>query len=133
MSLPLGPVYSENTIVGWVSKTHHVRCATAREVRPLILANHYSKTVTSSYLHLEVLDAGGVVVEALQFGAALNPKSGGNILPGVSNEGWCELNRMWIADSQPRNTESHVISLACKIIHKKYPGKKFVQSFADER
>ncbi|MDR1946539.1 MAG: hypothetical protein LBQ51_05165 [Desulfovibrio sp.] len=44
-----------------------------------------------------------------------------------------ELNRMWLSDSAPRNSESRAISYAIKYIRRACPSVAWIQSFADER
>ena len=47
--------------------------------------------------------------------------------------GYLELNRMWLDDVCPRNTESQAISYAVKYIRRACPTVAWIQSFADER
>jgi hypothetical protein len=99
----------------------------------LIIENHYSKTVcNNSYIHLGVY-GGTELLGVLQFGYALNPASGKIIVPDTKNDEYLELNRMWLHDNLPRNSESMAISYAIKIIRSKYRKIRFIQSFADER
>lgn len=44
-----------------------------------------------------------------------------------------ELNRMWLSDEAPRNSESRAISYAIKYIRRACPTVAWIQSFADER
>lgn len=44
-----------------------------------------------------------------------------------------ELNRMWLDDIAPRNSESRALSYAFKYIKRACPRVAWVQSFADER
>lgn len=46
---------------------------------------------------------------------------------------YLELNRMWLDDIAPKNSESKAISYSIKFIKRKYPDIKWIQSFADER
>jgi hypothetical protein len=46
---------------------------------------------------------------------------------------YLELNRMWLDDACPRNTESQAISFAVKYIRRACPTVAWIQSFADER
>ena len=46
---------------------------------------------------------------------------------------YLELNRMWLDDVAPRNSESRALSYAIKVIRASYPKIKWIQSFADER
>lgn len=69
----------------------------------------------------------------LQLGYALNPASAGKIVEGTVQGEYLELNRMWLADVCPRNSESMAISYAVKYIRRASPSVGWIQSFADER
>lgn len=99
----------------------------------IIKRNHYSgRVVQNSYIHLGVFFH-TELVGALQFGYAMNPASGRNIVTGTGNREYLELNRMWLSDVVPRNGESMAISFSMKFIKLAYPAVHWVQSFADER
>ena len=120
-------------IVGYGSAEFYLREISRSVANKLILENHYSHKITNhSRIHLGVYMS-GVLVGALQFGYAMNPASGANIVPGTANDGYLELNRMWLDDVAPRNSESMAISYAIKYIKKREPQVKWIQSFADER
>lgn len=99
----------------------------------IIRRHHYShKIVANAYVHL------GVFIDAelygvLQFGYAMNPASGGGVVEGTANDGYLELNRMWLDDFAPRNSESRAIGLAIRYIRRAWPKVRWIQSFADER
>jgi adenine modification enzyme len=121
------------TAVGFGDERYQVRVIPRAQAVATIIAHHYSgRIVNNSYVHLGVfLD--GAYVGALQFGYALNPNSGGRVVPGTPNRGYLELNRMWIADSVPRNGETMALAFAVRYIRTAYPGVAWIQSFADER
>ena len=99
----------------------------------IIAANHYSRSaVWSSSVHLGVY-ADEQIIGALQFGPAMNPASGANIVRGTEPDQWLELNRMWLADTRPDNTASRAIRYALTLIRRRRPRLSWVQSFADER
>lgn len=100
----------------------------------MIIANHYSGCiVNNSYIHLGVW-TGGVLRGALQFGYALNPVAGAQkFVAGTQVDQYLELNRMWLDDVAPRNSESRALSYAFKFIKRACPRVAWVQSFADER
>ncbi|EHN3638069.1 protein mom, partial [Escherichia coli] len=77
--------------------------------------------------------SGRDLVGVLQWGYALNPNSGRRVVLETDNRGYMELNRMWLHDDMPRNSESRAISYALKTIRLLYPSVEWVQSFADER
>ena len=98
----------------------------------LTLLNLVAFIVNNSYIHLGVYyrdNFAGV----LQFGYALNPACAGKIVEGTVQGEYLELNRMWLADVCPRNSESMAISYAVKYIRRASPSVAWIQSFADER
>jgi len=98
-----------------------------------ILAHHYSgRVVQNSYIHLGVFLA-GKMLGVLQFGYALNPRCAGAIVAGTEVTQYLELNRMWLSDEAPRNSESRAISYCIKYIRRVCPQVAWIQSFADER
>lgn len=128
-----GIIEDEGKTVGYGCRELYVATIESWLARDIIKLHHYSGTfVNNSYFHLGVF-AGRHLVGVLQFGYALNPGSGSRVVAGTGNREYMELNRMWIRDSQPRNTESRVISYALKLVKILYPGVRWVQSFADER
>jgi hypothetical protein len=63
----------------------------------------------------------------------MNPASGSSIVPGLTGDRWLELNRMWLHDDAPRNSESRALSYSVKVLRRLVPGLAMLQSFADER
>jgi len=55
------------------------------------------------------------------------------IVAETARDEYLELNRMWLADALPRNSESRAVSFAIKHIKRRYPKVAWIQSFADER
>ena len=105
----------------------------ARLSRETIIKHHYShRTVNNAYLHLGVYYQGqfaGVLV----LGYMLNPARAGKVVAGTVQGQYLELNRMWLDDAAPRNSESRAISYAIKYIRRAMPTVAWIQSFADER
>jgi adenine modification enzyme len=99
----------------------------------IIKANHYSGKVfgLSSEHHGVYID--GALVGILQWGPGMNPASGGGVVEGTPAGAWLELNRMWLDDVAPRNSESRAISYSVKLLKRTRPRVEWVQSFADER
>lgn len=98
-----------------------------------IIANHYSRRVYSaSTLHLGVF-VGGRFEGVLQYGYAMNPASAGSVVTGTLMSEYLELNRMWLADAAPRNSESRALAYSIRLIRRIRPTVKWIQSFADER
>ncbi|MDR1686834.1 MAG: hypothetical protein LBR82_10460, partial [Desulfovibrio sp.] len=57
----------------------------------------------------------------------------GKIVTGTRQGQYLELNRMWLTDAAPRNSESRAISYAIKYTRRACPSVAWIQSFADER
>lgn len=120
-------------IVGYGSPELRVETISCWLARTIICAKHYSKRiVNNSYLHLGIF-SGRELVGVMQWGYALNPNSGARVVIGTGNREYMELNRLWLHDKMPRNSESRAISYALKAIKQLYPPVQWVQSFADER
>lgn len=99
----------------------------------IIIANHYSGRVyRGTTLHLGVWIA-GELLGVLQFGYAMNPASAGSVVTGTGMTEYLELNRMWLDDRAPRNSESRALGAAIRLIRRVRPAVKWIQSFADER
>lgn len=100
----------------------------------IIKKNHYSgKVYNGTYIHLGVF-IDEELVGVLQYGYAMNPASCGSVVEGTQKDEYLELNRMWLDDKAPRNSESKAIGYSIKYIKNRFKGKiKWIQSFADER
>lgn len=95
--------------------------------------NHYSGTICStSRIHLGLF-VDGEFVGVAQFGCMMNPHATERIVRDTHWKDALELNRLWVHDKAPRNTESRFISYCIKFIRKVEPNAKWIQSFADER
>lgn len=128
-----GSLFGSKAVVGFSNGKLYVKEIDRDLANEIIEKNHYShKFYNNSYIHLGVwID--NVMVGVLQYGHAMNPSSGGKIVKGTKNDQYVELNRMWLSDIAPRNSESMAISCSIKYIKNKYPLIKWIQSFADER
>lgn len=108
-------------VVGFGKRGFYVAAIPAQKARETILRHHYSQSiVNNSYIHLGAFyrdNFAGV----LQFGYALNPACAGKIVEGTVQGEYLELNRMWLADVCPRNSESMAISYAVKYIRRASP------------
>lgn len=134
IELKKGFIIDENKLVaGFGNRDFYVIQITAKMARQVIMQNHYSHTaVNNSFVHLG-LYLGGVLEGVLQFGYALNPVRIGHIVKDTVVGEYLELNRMWLSDNAPRNSESKAVSYAIKYIKKVIPSIAWIQSFADER
>ncbi|WP_315707416.1 protein mom [Brenneria uluponensis] len=129
---PVPVIYAGET-VGFGCSDLHVAKIPVWLARLVICNFHYSKrVVNNSYLHLGIF-CGRDLVGVMQWGYAMNPSSASKIVTGTGNKQYMELNRLWVHDRMPRNTESRSISYALKTIKLLYPAVEWVQTFADER
>jgi hypothetical protein len=128
-----GYIMGETGPQGFGCEAFYVAQIPCREAWAIITAFHYSgRFVNNSYLHLGVY-IDGAMEGVLQFGYMLQPAQAGKVVAGTVQGQYMELNRMWLADSAPRNSESRAISCAIKYIRRACPSVAWIQSFADER
>ena len=119
--------------VGFGDATFFVGLLDRHVANDIIIANHYSRRVyRASTLHLGVW-IGGELLGVLQYGFAMNPASAGSVVTGTLMTEYLELNRMWLADAAPRNSESRALAFSIRLIRRARPAVKWIQSFADER
>ncbi len=132
-SMEKGYIAGSLAVAGFGSRDYYVAAIPAALAREIVTRHHYShRVVNNSYVHLGVYyrrNLAGV----LSFGYALNPARAGKVVEGTGNRDYLELNRMWLADVCPRNSESMAIAYSLRYIKKVLPGVAWVQSFADER
>jgi len=128
-----GYIYGSEALAGFGCRDFYVATIPRRQAVEMILAHHYSRRiVNNSYVHLGVfLD--GELVGVLQFGYALNPACASKVVANTGNTEYLELNRMWLDDRAPRNSESRAISYSMKFLKRACPAVRWVQSFAYER
>lgn len=127
-------LFGRRDIIGFGRKDFYVKEINRELANNTIIKNHYShKIYSASYIHLGVF-INDEMVGVLQYGYAMNPASQESVVKGTKIDEYLELNRMWLDDKAPRNSESQAISYSIKYIKAKYNGKiKWIQSFADER
>jgi hypothetical protein len=119
--------------IGFGSAAFSVELIDRKLANALIEANHYSRRIyRGSTLHLGVF-IDRQMVGVLQYGFAMNPASGGSVVTGTLMNEYLELNRMWLADAAPRNSESKALAYSVRLIRRVRPAVKWIQSFADER
>jgi len=75
----------------------------------------------------------GELMGVLQYGYAMNPASAGSVVTGTRMDEYLELNRMWLDEAAPRNSESKALAYSIRLIRRIRPAVKWIQSFADER
>lgn len=126
------PLMGHREVIGWRKGPLECRVVPREMANALIIANHYSgKVYNASYLHYGAYWEDDLVGVA-QYGYAMNPTSQGSVVSGTGPREYLELNRLWVHDRMPRNTESAFLSLTLKTIKASTP-VAWVQSFADER
>ena len=126
-------ILGETGAQGFGNKDFYVAQIPCKTARTVIVAHHYShRVVNNSYLHLGVY-VKGAFEGVMQFGYALCPARAGKVVEGTVQGEYMELNRMWLSDDAPRNSESQAISYAIKYIRQACPSVAWIQSFADER
>jgi len=120
-------------VAGFGTRDFWVAAIPRQQAVRIILDNHYSRRVVmNSYVHLGVY-IDGDLLGILQLGYAMNPRAVGKIVANTAVDEYLELNRMWLDDRAPRNSESRAISYAIKYLKRACPKVKWIQSFADER
>ncbi len=128
-----GELFGERRAVGFGDDGYFVKEIDRTIANVMVQRNHYSrKFYSASYIHLGVF-IDGEIVGVLQFGYAMNPASQESVVAGTAIDEYLELNRMWLDDVAPRNSESRALSYAIKTIRAAYPKIRWIQSFADER
>lgn len=126
-------LFGQKDVIGFGEDDFFVKEITKELAKETIIKNHYSKKVYSAtYIHLGVFIQNSFI-GVLQFGYAMNPASCSSVVDGTKTDEYLELNRMWLSDSAPRNSESKALSYCIKYIKQKYRKIKWIQSFADER
>lgn len=119
--------------IGFGSPDFYVAIIGRDEANAIIIANHYSRRIyRGTTLHLGVW-IGGELLGVLQYGYAMNPASAGSVVAGTGMSEYLELNRMWLDDRAPRNSESRALAASIRLIRRVRPSVKWIQSFADER
>ena len=126
-------LFGSREIIGFGSDSFCIKEIERNKANEIIVKNHYSKKFyNATYIHLGVY-INFELLGILQFGYAMNPASAGSVVEGTELNQYLELNRMWLDDKAPRNSESMAISYCVRYIRSKFPKIKWIQSFADER
>lgn len=126
-------IEGEKAIAGYGTRWFYIGVVPKHLACRMIIENHYSRRIVmNSYVHLGVF-IDGHLRGVLQLGYAMNPAGMGKVVAGTSSTDYLELNRMWLSDLAPRNSESRAIAFAVRYIRAVMPQVRFIQSFADER
>jgi hypothetical protein len=118
---------------GFGCRDFYVGRIPSAQAREVIRTHHYSHSiVNNSYLHLGIY-IGGIFQGVMSYGYALCPARACKVVSDTVQGQYMELNRMWLSDDAPRNSESRAISYAIKYIRVACPTVAWIQSYADER
>lgn len=133
-----GPTYrmADGRVIGFGTNDFYVEEIPRPIATGMIRALHYSGThVNNGRIHLGVFQGKTQkhIVGVLQLGYAMNPRSQEKVVANTAVDEYLELNRMWMSEEAPRNSESRAIAYAFKYLRRAYPKIAWVQSFADER
>ena len=130
---PAADLLGHRTLLGFGDDRMKVALLDKDVANAIIIAKHYSGRVYAGTTeHLGVwLDES--LAGVLQFGFAMNPASADSVVAGTLMHEYRELNRMWLDDRAPRNSESKALSFAIRLLRRLTPAVKWIQSFADER
>jgi len=113
------------------AKDIHVAPISASNANSFMKKLHYSgKVVPNSQVHIGVF-WGDRLEGVMQFGPSLCKKGTIQVVRDTKWHGFIELNRMAFGERLPRNSESRAISVAMRMMRKKYPHLEWVVSFAD--
>ncbi|WP_200894543.1 Mom family adenine methylcarbamoylation protein [Sphingomonas sp. SRS2] len=99
----------------------------------IIIAKHYSHRVYSASTEHFGVWIDRELVGVMQYGFAMNPASADSVVAGTLMQQYRELNRMWLDDRAPRNSESKALAYSIRLLRRLAPPVKWIQSFADER
>ena len=127
-------LFGERDVIGFGDVDFYILEIPREQANKIIIKNHYShKIYNATYIHLGLFYK-DELVGVLQYGYAMNPASQDKVVADTKIDEYLELNRMWVDDKMPRNTESKAIAYSIRYIKRKFKNKiKWIQSFADER
>lgn len=109
-----------------VIKTIHQSIA-----KEVVIRGHYShKVAASSCLNFGVFWK-GKLEGVLQYGHPIDKRKSLTLVADTPWNGFLELNRMWMSETLPKNTESRALAITLKMIRKNLPEVKWVVSYAD--
>jgi len=102
-------MFGKREIIGFGSNDFKILEIDRNKANDVIVKNHYSKKFyNATYIHLGVF-INNELLGVLQYGYAMNPASCGSVVKGTEMDQYLELNRMWLNDKAPRNSESKAI------------------------
>jgi len=98
--------------------------------REIILRHHYTHAWTKNKHNIGLLKDGMIVGVAV-YGSPVGRHSAKSISPFIKENQVLELTRLWVADSEGKNTESWFIGQTFKWIRKHDPEIKALISYSD--
>jgi len=103
------------------------------EARGFVLRWHYSKVFPPHCLvNLGLRDDDGELLAVAMWGYGVRPRHTiQRLFPSLGVRDYLELNRLCLREDQPRNSESHFLSLCAEWIRLNRPGIKLLFSWAD--
>ena len=114
----------------YTAKDLQVKVIAKKTADSVVKLHHYSgKVCQNSQISFGVF-IGDILIGALQYGPSIDKRRTSGTLKCKMNE-YLELNRMALAPSAPKNSESRVIAITLRILRKQYPYLKCILSFAD--
>jgi hypothetical protein len=99
-------------------------------VEPIIVQNHYSRTLPKNSKHHFIVKYKGEVHGAISLGYGIRPANKTSFGDIRQNE-YMEFDRMWLSDDPPHNSETLVIKLLKKAIRIIEPNVYFLISYSD--
>lgn len=97
----------------------------------IIKQNHYSGTVAFGTQVSLGIYKDNQLLGVFQLGKGVFPDATARSVEGTQNDQYMELNRLWLHDRLPHNSESQSIALMFKWMKKNRPEIKWLISFAD--
>ena len=113
------------------AKDIRVEVISVQDARRIIKSLHYSgKVDPRSSVNLGIF-LNGKCGGAIQMGTPIDKRKAIGIVAGTKWDELLDIHRLALADWLPRNSESRAIAYSLKLVKKRYPQLKWVQSYAD--
>lgn len=108
-----------------------VKPISKRDADRLCKSLHYSgKVAATSQIHLGVFHD-SKCYGVMQFGSPIDKKRTMGLVKNTRWNGFLELNRMAFSECLPKNSESRCLSVALRLIKKRYPFVEWILSYSD--
>lgn len=119
-----GPLLFDDTLAKWNGYT--IRSISAAEAQAISIQNHYLHRRSACSRAFGLFDPNGKVAGVVLYGTPSSAPLRSGIAGPEYRHDVIELQRLWVADSVPRNGESFLIGNTVRLA-----GKPIVVSFAD--